>query len=365
MPDSRRLSLIVGTFSIASLMALGVAVLLLTSESGLFARHYRIYGNFDNVQGLLPGAPVWMAGKEVGRVRAVEFTDFGSNQPILVSMRINTSIQNRLRTDSVATIGTIGVLGDSYIEIRPGSPEGQVLIDGETIETLSPTNLYAALAQGSEALDSVSELARNLNAVVSDVREVGVIPKAAAAVSAASGIVLEVESGSGLLHSVIYDNYAGGGVESIESSLASLENILNEVRTGRGILNSLIYAGDAAGDAAGNASSDGSNDGSGAGTTAADIQQTLASIADIMREIESGDGLLHALIYDPETARMSEDAAAAMERLEEILEKIENGDGTLGLLISDPKLYEDLTKLIGGAQRSVIVRTLVRMATDE
>jgi phospholipid/cholesterol/gamma-HCH transport system substrate-binding protein len=353
MQDSRRLSLIVGAFFIVSLMALGVAVLSLTSESGLFARHYRIYGNFDNVQGLLPGAPIWMAGKEVGRVRAVEFTDFGSNQPILVSMRINTSIQNRLRTDSVATIGTIGVLGDSYIEIRPGSPEGSVLIDGETIQTLSPTNLYAALAQGSEALDSISALARNLNLVVSDVREVGVIPKAASAVSAASGIVLEVESGSGLLHSVIYDNYAGGGVESIESSLASLENILEEVRTGRGILNSLIYADDVSDDATHGANS------------AADIQQALASLADIMREIESGDGMLHSLIYDPETGRMSEDAAAAMGRLDEILKKIEDSDGSLGLMISDPKLYEDLTQLIGGAQRSAIVRTLVRMATEE
>lgn len=356
MQDSRRLSLIVGTFFIVSLAALAVAVLSLTSERGLFARHYRIYGNFDNVQGLLPGAPVWMAGKEVGRVHAVEFTDFGSDQPILVTMRINTSIQNRLRTDSVATIGTIGVLGDSYIEIRPGSPEGAVLIDGETIDALSPTNLYAALALGSEALGSISELARNLNRVVSDVREVGVIPKAASAVSAASGIILEVEGGSGLLHSVIYDNYAGGGVESIERSLASLENILEEVRTGRGILNSLIYAGDGAGDGAGDVSEE--------RTSAADIQHTLASVADILEEIKSGDGLLHALIYDPETGRMGEDAAAAMGRLDEILEKIENADGTLGLMISDPKLYEDLTKLLGGAQRSVLVRTLVRMATD-
>ena len=79
MQDSRRLSLIVGTFFIASLVALAVAVLSLTSESGLFARQYRIYGNFDNVQGLLSGAPVWMAGKEVGRVHAVEFTEHATD----------------------------------------------------------------------------------------------------------------------------------------------------------------------------------------------------------------------------------------------------------------------------------------------
>lgn len=348
MEDSRRLSLIVGTFFILSLAALGVMVLSLSSESGLFARQYQIYGNFDNVQGLLPGAPVWMAGKEVGRVQAVEFTEFGSQQPILVSMRINRSIQNRLRTDSLATVGTIGVLGDSYIEIRPGSPEGAVLIDGETVPALSPTNLYAVLARGTEALDNVSELARNLNRVVSDVREEGVVAKAASAVSAASGIILEIEGGSGFLHSVVYDNYAGGGVESIQRSLASLENILHEVQTGRGILNSLIYVGDV----------------DDAGTSASNIQHTLASVADILAEIQSGDGLLHALIYDPETGRMSQEASVAIGRLNEILEKIENADGTLGLLVSDPKLYEDLTKLLGGAQRSALLRTLVRMATE-
>ncbi|MCP5045453.1 MAG: MCE family protein [bacterium] len=345
MEDSRRLSLIVGSFFIASLVALGIAVLSLSSESGLFASHYRVYGHFDDVQGLLPGAPVWMAGKEVGRVEAVEFTEFGSNQPILITMRIKLGIQNRVRTDSVASIGTIGVLGDSYIEIQPGSPDGSVLIDGEEIPTISPTNLSAALAQGTEALGAVSSLARNLNAVVSDVREGGVITKAASAVDAASGIILEVEGGSGLLHSLIYDNYAGGGVESIEHSLASLEQILGEVQTGRGVLHSLIYGGE--------------------DEDTLDINDAITSLAGILGEVESGEGLLHALIYDPETGKLSENAVSAMAHLDLILERVNNADGTLGLLVSDPKLYEDMTVLLGGAQRSTLLRTLVRMAREQ
>lgn len=346
MPDSRQLSLIVGAFSIASLAALAIAILSLTSESGLFASQYRIYGKFENVQGLLRGAPVWMAGKEVGRVEAVEFTEFGSKQPILVTMRINDSIQIRVRSDSVASIGTIGVLGDSYIEIRPGSLEGSVLIDGETILALSPTNLYAVLAQGNEALGNVSELARSLNRVVNDVSEEGVVAKGAKAVSAMSNIILEIESGNGLLHSIIYDDNSGSGVASLETSLASLEEILAEVQTGNGILNSLIYGPDP-------------------DSEAVSVEETFAILASIFQEIRSGDGLLHNLIYDPESGRMSRDAVASMANLNRILEKIENGDGTLGLLISDPALYEDMTLLLGGAKRSALLRTLVRMATDQ
>ena len=345
MEDSRRLSLMVGAFFIVTLVSLAVAVLTLSSESGLFVSYYKIHANFDDVQGLLPGAPVWMAGKEIGRIDEVEFTEFGSERPIHVTMRINRGIQTRVRSDSVATVGTIGVLGDSYIEIRPGSPDGSVLIDGEKINAVSPTNLYAALAQGTDALANVSELARNLNLVVSDVREEGVVTKAASAVSAVSNIILEVENGNGMLHGLVYDGGDGDGVGSIERSLASIESILNEVESGNGMLNSLIYAEDTTG--------------------VADIQESLDSLSDILLEVKNGDGLLHALIYDEESGRLSDEAVAAVTRLNSVLEKIEEGEGTLGLLVSDPSLYEDMTMLFGGAQRSVVLRTLVRMATDE
>ena len=345
MNDTRRLSLIVGAFFIASLVALAIAVLSLTSESGLFPNQYRIYGHFDNVQGLLPGAPVWMAGKEVGRVEAVEFTEFGSDQPILITMRIDRDVQNRVRTDSVASIGTIGVLGDSYIEIQPGSLEGSVLIDGEAIDTLSPTNLYAVLAQGTDALGAVSNLAENLNAVVSDVREEGVITKAASAVNAASNLILEIESGGGLLHSLIFEESAGGSARSIEGSLASLEAILKQIETGDGVLHSLIY--------------------SDPDHSSPDLNDAVISIANILEEIENGEGLLHAMIYDADTGKLSDDAISAVSHLNEILARVENADGTLGLLVSDPKLYEDLSVLLGGAQRSTLLRTLVRMARDD
>ncbi|MFP8870292.1 MAG: MlaD family protein [Myxococcota bacterium] len=319
MEDSRRLSLMVGAFFIVTLVSLAVAVLTLSSESGLFVSYYKIHANFDDVQGLLPGAPVWMAGKEIGRIDEVEFTEFGSERPIHVAMRINRGIQTRVRSDSVATIGTIGVLGDSYIEIRPGSPDGSVLIDGEKINAVSPTNIYLALAQGTEALANVSELARNLNLVVSDVREEGVVTKAASAVSAVSNIILEVENGNGMLHGLVYDGGDGDGVGSIERSLASIESILNEVETGNGMLNSLIYAEDTTG--------------------VADIQESLDSLSNILLEVKNGDGLLHALIYDEESGRLSDEAVAAVTRLNSVLEKIEEGEGTLGLLVSDPSLY--------------------------
>jgi phospholipid/cholesterol/gamma-HCH transport system substrate-binding protein len=57
-----------------------------------------------------------------------------------------------------------------------------------------------------------------------------------------------------------------------------------------------------------------------------------------------------------------DDLPAVMASVRKILTKIERGDGTLGALINDPSLHEDLRLLVGGAQRSKMVRFLIRQA---
>ena len=59
------------------------------------------------------------------------------------------------------------------------------------------------------------------------------------------------------------------------------------------------------------------------------------------------------------------EALEAGARLNSILAKVDRGEGTLGLLLNDPTLYEDLKRLIGGAERSALVRSLIRMSSDE
>ncbi|MEK6706240.1 MAG: MlaD family protein [Bdellovibrionota bacterium] len=53
-------------------------------------------------------------------------------------------------------------------------------------------------------------------------------------------------------------------------------------------------------------------------------------------------------------------AKSVVKNMNSILDKINNGTGTLGALINDPGLYDDTKALIGGANRSRIIRNLVR-----
>ncbi len=310
MERDHRLSLIVGGFVIGGLALFALAVLLLSSESGIFTPQYRLRADFENVQGLMAGAPVWLAGREVGRVERVAFTG-DVERPLEVVLRIDESVSTRIRGDSTARIGTIGLLGDSYVEITVGSPRAPELRDGQSIAAVSPASLGDAITTGTRALEEFSRLAANLNGVVEGFDQESGGRRAADALSAVSDIVLEVKQGSGLLHSLVYDSYEGGGVESIERSLASLESLLGE--------------------------------------------------------IETGDGMLHSLIFDPVDQQSPEVASFlhAGVRLDRILGNLEEGQGTLGLMLTDPTLYEDLKNLLGGAERSVVVRSLIQSMVEE
>ena len=311
MQDRNRSSLIVGTFALAALVALGLAILSLSSQEGVFRGRYRLVGYYDNVQGLIPNAPVWLAGTRVGRVESVNFGMRPDGKPaVKVMLQVDLDVQERIRADSRASIGTIGLLGDRYVEIALGSPGEARLEDGAEISVANPANLARAIDTGTEALDNIAQLAKNLNTVVvgfqGDKGSKGLV----SSVESVSDILGQIQHGNGLLHSLIYDEHQGGGMSSLNHSLATFESILSEVETGNGLLHSLVY-----------------------------------------EPLTEQDVVLEAL-----------DAGA---RLNSILAKIDTGEGTLGLLLNDPTVYEDLKRLLGGAQRSAVVRTLIRLSEDD
>ncbi len=310
MSDRRRLNLVVGLFVVAALAVGAMALLFLGARGGILNPRYRLVTYFDDVQGLVPGAPVRLAGRDIGSVEFVSFAPLaGDLPPVRVIMQVDEAVQNRVRSDSVARIATIGLLGDKYIEVSMGTPVGRVLDDGEELASVSPLDLGMAVTRGTEAIDNIATLAANVNRVVEEFGTSMGGKKVADATSSLTSIVAEIQEGDGLLHGLIYDSYEGGGVESVERSLASVADILDQIRNGEGTLHELIYGGP-----------------------------------------DEGDVLTEAL--------------KATESLNAILAKIDAGNGTLGLLVNDPGLYTDLQELVGGAQRSLVVRSLIRLSTE-
>jgi phospholipid/cholesterol/gamma-HCH transport system substrate-binding protein len=91
-----------------------------------------------------------------------------------------------------------------------------------------------------------------------------------------------------------------------------------------------------------------------------DVSRVAASLANIMEQVERGDGLLHQLIYDPRYAQQlsatladlrgtAEHAQRASARLDAIVAEVEAGDGTLHALIYGTEGKAALASLAGAA----------------
>jgi phospholipid/cholesterol/gamma-HCH transport system substrate-binding protein len=301
----------VGGFAVVALGALAVAILSLSAEQGIFRARYGLVAYFGNVQGLVGGAAVRLAGTQVGQVHNVELaTRVGGEPAVRVELQIDETVRQRIREDSIAQITTVGLLGDQIVEISIGTTDSSVLAAGDEIATQDPFDLNLMVSKGGRALDQIEALSGRVNATLAEFQETGGTEKLTDSLDSLGDMVREVREGDGVLHTLIYEPYEGTAVSSLESSLDNL--------------------------------------------------------AAIMEEVRAGDGIMHSLIYDAPTEQdVVLQFLAAGARLNSILEKMDRGEGTLGLLLNDPTLYEELKQLVGGANRSTVVRSLIDMVTSD
>lgn len=299
-----------GFFVLVVLAAAAAVVLFLTREGALLTRSYRLYADFDNIQGLTENAPVHLAGNHVGRVRSIYFLGPGAEKAIRVELEVDSSVRERIRSDSLALIQTIGLLGDKYVALSLGTPEAPEIAPGVPVDSVEPINFEEIAIQGRDVLRHLTGLARSAEAVVGR---------------------FEAEMGG----------------ESLAATVGALQRIVEEVETGGGLLHGMVY-GDAGSD------------------TMAELRGAAQSLRSILTEIEEGSGTLHHLIYAKEGQTTSAEAVGdAARRLDRVLRKIDEGEGTLGALVNDPRLYEELRLLVGGARRSTLLRTLIEYARPD
>ena len=133
MSQDNGLELKVGSFVLLALLALSFFILSI-SDFSFFekGRHMQVVFNFAS--GLREAAPVRLAGVEVGLVRKLQvFVDKADGGKTKV--RVDVWIKNNIAVpvDSNITINQLGILGEKYLEIIPGSSTALIKDDGVAI----------------------------------------------------------------------------------------------------------------------------------------------------------------------------------------------------------------------------------------
>jgi phospholipid/cholesterol/gamma-HCH transport system substrate-binding protein len=115
-------NLMIGTFVLAGLALFMAGLFLIGNRHEAFARHIDYYADFTNLAGLANGSKVQVAGMDAGEVLDVA-VPASPQARFRVTLRISENLQGLVRTDSLATIGTQGVVGETFLLIHPGSSQ--------------------------------------------------------------------------------------------------------------------------------------------------------------------------------------------------------------------------------------------------
>jgi phospholipid/cholesterol/gamma-HCH transport system substrate-binding protein len=332
MPRTRSLAwseLKVGVLTIIALGITAVTIFLMTGARGFFWQRYSLKTRFADVAGLKEGSPVRVAGVEVGSVTTVAFT----GDEVELSLEINEVQRERITNRSIATLGSISLLGESAVDISAAS-SGEPIPDWGYIPSgRARGQISDVAATASEGIDQITALVRDVRQgrgtvgqLMTDDRLYGELQRFAAT---AGDLTENLKQGKGTLGQLLNDPKAA---RALEASLANIEALTRQIGAGEGSLGRLIK------DEA----------------FAQTLSAATSNLQALTSRLTTSEGTAGKFINDPAVYNQLD---SLTDRLDLLLTRLNEGEGTAGQLLKDKQLYENMNAAVND------VRTLIAAIT--
>jgi phospholipid/cholesterol/gamma-HCH transport system substrate-binding protein len=292
MPRTRSLAWTELKLGLLSMIALGLAMLmifLLGSAGGFFWQRYSLKVLFQDVAGLKAGAPVRIAGVDVGSVAELEF----QGERVEVIVEISDQHRNRVTTGSRATLGSVSLLGEAAVDITPSS-EGAPIPEWGYIPTGRQASNFNEVA--AEAADGITE---------------------------ATNLLKDIRSGRGTIGKLFTDDTL---YRDLNTLVGSAERVASNISQGRGTLGRLT-----ADDALYN-----------------ELNASVRDLNAITSRIRNGEGSLGKFLNDP---ALADSLTSTSKNFEGVTGRLNRGEGTMGKLLNETVLYDRLNGTVEQLER--------------
>ena len=282
-----------GIFILIAILLFCGGVLMMGDKTKMFIDKGTLSVILPDVAGLKVGAPVWLAGVDVGLVTDIGFNTPEKNNEITVRLQIDKSSLKKINTDSRVTIKTRGLMGEKYVDITPSqgfSENPPDVIQGESVARLDD-----------------------------------VMVKAGASFDRLNRVMEKVERGEGSLGKLMTDKKLYDNLATLSFELKVMADTINR---GEGSLGKLMRSD-------------------------APYEKVIAILdkADAaLKDIQSADGTLGKLVHDRELydkgVALISRADSTVKEYEDAAARLKSKDGTAGKLLNDREAYDKLVKMI-------------------
>jgi phospholipid/cholesterol/gamma-HCH transport system substrate-binding protein len=319
----------VGLTVLFASVTLTVLIFLMSGTTGMFTPKITLKSYFDNASGLRLGAPVRLEGVDIGNVDAIRIVRDNPLTPVEVTMKVSSKFDYALHKDSIASLNTAGVLGETYVDIDSSQAKAGAARNGDVLPIHNRPDFQDVVRSGQSTLENLQTLLLRLDRILTT-----------------------VESGKGSVGKLINDPSL---YDRLNATVGDLQVIINKVGEGQGSLGKL-FNDDALYNKA-NATidklsviADDLNQGKGtAGKFLKDpalydnANKTIAEARQVIEQVNAGKGALGKFARDEEFAKKLDNTVT---KLSAISDRLEAGEGSVGKLLKDPSVYNHTDQML-------------------
>ncbi len=211
------------TWKLGMFVTLGLALFVITiyfigKQQNLFGSTFKLQAQFKSVSGLKIGNNVRFSGINIGTVDAI---DLINDSTVLVGLVIKKEIQQFIKTDAYAGIGSDGLMGDKVLTISPGTTSTTIVKDNDAITT-----------------KKAIEMEDIMNSVKTSVDNAGIITAQLAT------FTTKMNTGNGALSKLISDEKFSKSLQStltnLQTSSREFAEFTTKMNDGKGALSKLV-----------------------------------------------------------------------------------------------------------------------------
>ena len=323
----------VGVIVLVASIILVTLLFLMTSASGLgiFSHKLTVTTYFENSAGLKEGGAVNLQGVTIGTVKSITVVNTPDRKltPVKVILKLDEKYASSLKKDSKASLTTVGVLGDTIIDINSQFAVGPPLRDGDELKTLETPSLTDVVKASQGTIESLNVILSKMNVIVDNLQSgkgsVGqfinnpeLYNKANAAVNELLVLEKNLNAGRGSIGKLMTDDTL---YNRMNDAALKMESITNSLDSGKGTAGMLLKDD----------------------SVYKNLNSTLAHANSILAEADAGKGGLGLMLKDP---KFRKDLSDTLTQINTLVSGVNSGKGTLGKLTNDDQAYTNLNNLL-------------------